>query len=89
MVLKVKSVENCYHCGDNCENDSIKIEDKFFCCNGCKSVYEILNQNNLGQYYKIEATPGVKKHQQNAGRVEKPARHFCMWLAVMHCRGAK
>ena len=49
----------CYHCGDECKDDSIKIEEKLFCCNGCKTVYEILDQNKLCNYYNIEQNPGI------------------------------
>jgi len=49
----------CYHCGDECKDDSIKIDEKLFCCNGCKTVYEILDQNKLCNYYNIEQTPGI------------------------------
>lgn len=48
----------CYHCGDQCDNTSIAIDDKFFCCNGCKVVYEILSENNLCTYYDLENNPG-------------------------------
>lgn len=50
----------CFHCGDYCPNDSININDKYFCCEGCKLVYEILNENNLCNYYSIEQNPGIK-----------------------------
>jgi Cu+-exporting ATPase len=49
----------CYHCGDECKDDSIRIDDKLFCCNGCKTVYEILDQNKLCNYYNFEQTPGI------------------------------
>jgi Cu+-exporting ATPase len=53
----------CYHCGDECNYDSIAIEDKLFCCNGCKTVYEILNENKLCNYYNLDDTPGIsQKH---------------------------
>ncbi len=50
----------CIHCGESCPNRSIAIGDDYFCCNGCKFVYELLNENNLGSYYKIEDKPGIK-----------------------------
>lgn len=50
----------CYHCGDNCLSESIKIDDKYFCCQGCKTVYEILNQNNLCDFYNLEESSGIK-----------------------------
>ncbi len=50
--------ENCFHCGTACNTDKIEFDDKLFCCNGCKTVYEILNQNELTCYYDLEKTPG-------------------------------
>lgn len=49
----------CYHCGTACNNDNIAIEDKLFCCEGCKLVYEILDQNGLCKYYDIQNHPGL------------------------------
>ncbi|MDA3861631.1 MAG: heavy metal translocating P-type ATPase metal-binding domain-containing protein [Melioribacteraceae bacterium] len=51
----------CFHCGLECPNEQIKINDKYFCCNGCKTVYEMLNENDLCNYYAIEETPGISK----------------------------
>ena len=48
----------CYHCGENC-NGSIVLNQKKFCCEGCKTVYEILNENNLCNYYTLNDKPGV------------------------------
>lgn len=49
----------CYHCGNECDTDNpISVEDKHFCCLGCKTVYEILSENNLDNYYKYEKSPG-------------------------------
>jgi len=53
------SNNNCYHCGLDCSKNSIKSDDKCFCCNGCKTVYEILNANELGCYYDLESNPGT------------------------------
>ncbi|MBL4669371.1 MAG: heavy metal translocating P-type ATPase metal-binding domain-containing protein [Flavobacteriales bacterium] len=66
-MIKTEAIP-CYHCGDDCENDSIQLEEKNFCCNGCKSVYEILNQNDLGKFYELESNPGIKKEKQRLGQ---------------------
>ena len=50
----------CYHCGDDCGVEPVKLDDKVFCCNGCKTVFEIINTTNLDTYYKLEKTPGIK-----------------------------
>lgn len=52
---------NCYHCGNECKNETIKINDKVFCCNGCKTVYEILEANDLCTYYNLDDQPGITK----------------------------
>lgn len=49
----------CYHCGDSC-NGSIMLNKKAFCCQGCKTVYEILNQSELCSYYELNNSPGTK-----------------------------
>lgn len=60
----------CYHCGDPCpDGDSIQYDNKSFCCSGCQTVYEILQHNNLCQYYEINASPGAS--QQSAPSLEK------------------
>lgn len=59
-TIQEKIKLTCYHCGDACENDSIHIQDKVFCCTGCKTVYEILNENSLCEYYDLEKRPGNK-----------------------------
>lgn len=46
MELKEKTL--CYHCGDECPGEKeIRSESKVFCCEGCKMVYELINQSDL------------------------------------------
>jgi Cu+-exporting ATPase len=49
----------CYHCGDDCDREHVVFDDKNFCCHGCRTVYEILNQNDLCTYYDLEQNPGI------------------------------
>jgi len=62
MKQPVKLVSNaastCYHCGNTCADQSIMLETKLFCCQGCKSVYEILQENSMCEYYAFEEKPG-------------------------------
>ncbi|MBE0642470.1 MAG: heavy metal translocating P-type ATPase metal-binding domain-containing protein [Bacteroidetes bacterium] len=44
----------CYHCGDVCDGRDIAIGEKYFCCNGCKTVYELLAEKDLCDYYAID-----------------------------------
>ena len=50
---------SCFHCGDDCGNHPITFQDKSFCCNGCKTVYEIFNENDLTCYYDLQNAPGA------------------------------
>lgn len=60
MAKKAQSETiTCYHCGDDCERDHVVFDGKDFCCNGCKTVYEILNQNDLCTYYDLDKNPGI------------------------------
>ncbi|MGM5631690.1 heavy metal translocating P-type ATPase metal-binding domain-containing protein [Apibacter raozihei] len=52
--------ENCFHCGQKIEDVKIEFDQKIFCCNGCKTVFEILNQNNLSNYYELNTKAGIK-----------------------------
>jgi P-type Cu+ transporter len=49
---------SCYHCGEPCKPTLIISEDKSFCCEGCKLVYEILEENKLCNYYNIAPSSG-------------------------------
>ena len=50
---------NCYHCGiKHTDSETIILQHKNFCCNGCKTVFEILNENDLTCYYDLENAPG-------------------------------
>ena len=51
----------CYHCGETCLNDKIQLEKKNFCCEGCKMVYQILNQSDLCEYYNLNENPGISQ----------------------------
>jgi Cu+-exporting ATPase len=50
---------SCFHCGDDCRSSVINYDKKSFCCNGCKTVYEIFSENDLSCYYDIQASPGA------------------------------
>ncbi|GAA4466400.1 heavy metal translocating P-type ATPase metal-binding domain-containing protein [Nemorincola caseinilytica] len=56
---KKEAAPVCYHCGTVCITSRIRIEDKFFCCQGCKLVYELLNEKGLCDYYTLGAHPGL------------------------------
>ncbi len=57
----------CIHCGDPCPPGSPEDEGQAFCCPGCRTVYALLHDNDLQEYYQLEDRPGLKP---------KPAEHL-------------
>ncbi|PID91890.1 MAG: heavy metal translocating P-type ATPase [Bacteroidetes bacterium] len=51
---------SCVHCGADCGKHPVVWEGKAFCCNGCLSVYQLLNDHKLYNYYEIDEQPGIK-----------------------------
>lgn len=54
---KISQHSKCYHCGATSKH-VIEFESHQFCCNGCLTVYQILEKNQLCQYYDFNETPG-------------------------------
>jgi len=50
----------CYHCGQDCEETHLS-NGHVFCCYGCKTVYEILQENGLCTYYALQQRPGTRQ----------------------------
>lgn len=71
---KLKIATNCYHCGDKVEDTPYILEQHTFCCLGCQTVYQILNENNLQSYYRYNSHPGKsqKSHKQDLSYLEEP-----------------
>ena len=56
-----KQQENiCVHCGADCGKEPVVWNQLNFCCNGCLTVYQLLNENKLYNYYQLENNPGIK-----------------------------
>ncbi len=56
MAEVASETHSCYHCG-TATRRVIQYDHKDFCCDGCKSVYALLSQNGLCQYYELNDTP--------------------------------
>ncbi len=52
---------SCYHCGDDCLTETYILDDKHFCCHGCKSVYQLLSESQLCNYYTYNDHPGATR----------------------------
>lgn len=54
------SETTCYHCGEHCIPGQFHLDEKDFCCAGCMTVYQILNDNDMCRYYEMEDQPGTQ-----------------------------
>lgn len=69
MGTVISNTTTCYHCGETCTGKSMHIDEKVFCCQGCKMVYQILSENDLCTYYNFNEKPGIA--QKNPVRPDK------------------
>src|ERR1043166_5092535 len=61
LTSKIKAAPICYHCGVECITSGIRIGEKYFCCDGCKLVYQLINENDLCDYYSLQSNPGLSR----------------------------
>ena len=59
--------QKCVHCGEDCGPNPVMWDGKPFCCHGCKTVYQILNEKKLDKYYEIQPMSGIKIEQAEVG----------------------
>jgi Cu+-exporting ATPase len=55
------NLPTCYHCGEVCQTDEFQTDNKSFCCQGCQTVYEMLKQGDLCDYYTLNESAGVNR----------------------------
>jgi Cu+-exporting ATPase len=49
----------CYHCGEECRDEPLHSDGHDFCCEGCSTVYNLLKDSDLCQYYSIGGAQGI------------------------------
>jgi Cu+-exporting ATPase len=60
-----QTATTCYHCGDTLPSLTLSYDDKDFCCIGCRSVYQILSENNMCSYYNYNQAPGHRVNENS------------------------
>lgn len=66
----------CFHCGTPCGNKVSIRDGKSFCCHGCQTVFEVLSENGLGQFYQLNTASGVRigeKPPQDYSYLDEPS----------------
>lgn len=90
----------CFHCGDEVFDRSFQHQGHDFCCFGCQSVYQILHENDMGQYYTFNKHPGKaqSKNKTNYAYLDEAeiadklvdfkddkSTHITFLIPVIHC----
>jgi Cu+-exporting ATPase len=63
---QTETLTQCFHCGNDCLDEDYHYDDKKFCCIGCQSVYTILSENQLCNYYAYNSNPGKTQDSKAA-----------------------
>jgi dihydroxy-acid dehydratase len=50
----------CFHCGTLCRGAVFHSAEKAFCCQGCLTVFELLSENGLTDFYSLSGSAGVR-----------------------------
>jgi P-type Cu+ transporter len=64
------NLAQCYHCGEDCVQKDLHFDNKSFCCEGCKLVYELLSESNLCTYYTLNESSGLSADQLKTGEFD-------------------
>jgi len=68
LAVEEKVAVECRHCGSPCASTLIQKDSLPFCCAGCVTVYTLLQENGLGDYYNMADSPGARQAPSEIGR---------------------
>src|SRR3974377_2195665 len=60
-----------FHCGEPRPSDGLAQNGRHFCCPGCLTVHNLLDETGLGHFYDLASHPGIRI--KTAGRLERRA----------------
>jgi len=71
---ETQTAEKCFHCGDKIEETGYQLDHHDFCCLGCQTVYQVLNNSGMQQYYRYNQHPGKsnKSKQEDFSYLDEP-----------------
>ena len=61
----------CRHCGDVCVADEVRTAAGSFCCNGCASVFALLETHGLTQFYACDPDAGVSQRRASSRAADR------------------
>jgi heavy metal translocating P-type ATPase len=66
--------QRCVHCNEPIVTPYLNANSEIFCCSGCRSVHQILKENNLSEYYSLrdnDLAEKVKTKEINFSYLDK------------------
>jgi P-type Cu+ transporter len=61
------SSASCDHCGDPCQVAAVHAGEHTFCCTGCASVFSLLQEHGLADFYACDLKAGVSQRRAQPG----------------------
>jgi Cu+-exporting ATPase len=58
--LALEAERHCFHCGTSCGRGALIRQEKSFCCQGCLTVFELLTEHGLDDFYRLGKSAGVR-----------------------------
>jgi Cu+-exporting ATPase len=67
-VLELQNVQasarratgSCFHCGEPCPDPAFILQGNAFCCLGCQTVFSLLRESGLAEFYQLQSAPGTR-----------------------------
>jgi Cu+-exporting ATPase len=59
VVAAQHTAAGCFHCGEPCSGNTFALDGKDFCCFGCQTVFGLLRENGLEEFYRLQTAPGT------------------------------
>ena len=56
--------KGCFHCGTPVPGATFAKGEKLFCCQGCLTVFELLAENGLADFYQLGGAAGIRIKQR-------------------------
>ncbi|EMR04404.1 heavy metal translocating P-type ATPase [Cesiribacter andamanensis] len=53
LAVENKGATSCYHCGDKLPINPLMSFGHSFCCQGCQTVYELLHESGMEEFYSL------------------------------------
>lgn len=66
IAKKTENATECKHCGEPCIDVILDQENQAFCCLGCKTVYQLLQENELSCFYDINEKAGLSQKSKSS-----------------------